>query len=57
LLWARNHDVPADEAASVLGLEPVQVERVYNDIERKRATTLPLHLPPQLVEEVPEIVK
>ncbi|MBC8425244.1 NAD(+) synthase [bacterium] len=57
LLWARNHDVPAAEAASVLGLEAVQVERVFNDIERKRATTLPLHLPPQLIEEVAEIVK
>ncbi len=57
LLWALNHDVPAAEAASVLGLEQVQVERVYHDIERKRATTLPLHLPPQLIEEVAEIVK
>ena len=56
LLWARNHEVPAAEAAPVLGLEGVQVERVYRDIERKRATTLPLHLPPQLVKSVPEIV-
>jgi len=57
LLWALNHDVPAAEAAAALDLEPVQVERVYNDIERKRTTTLPLHLPPQLIEDVPEIVK
>jgi NAD+ synthase len=55
LLWARNHGVAAAEAASVLSLEPVQVERVYRDIDRKRATTLPLHLPPQLVTPVPEI--
>jgi NAD+ synthase len=57
ILWAKNHDVPAAEAASALDLEAVQIERVYNDIDRKRATTLPLHLPPQLVEDVPEIVK
>jgi NAD+ synthase len=55
LLWARNHGVPAAEAAAALALETVQVERVYRDITRKRATTLPLHLPPQLVAEVPEI--
>ncbi|MBU0742928.1 NAD(+) synthase [bacterium] len=57
LLWAMNHDVTAAAAARALGLEQVQVERVYRDIERKRATTLPLHLPPQLIENVPEIVK
>lgn len=57
ILWAKNHDVTAAEAAAALELEPVQVERVYNDIDRKRATTLPLHLPPQLVEDVPEIRK
>jgi NAD+ synthase len=57
LLWARNHRVAAAEAASALGLEPVQVERVYRDIERKRATTLPLHLPPLFIEEVAEIEK
>jgi NAD+ synthase len=57
LLWAKNHAVPVDEAASALGLTAVQVERVFHDIERKRATTLPLHLPPQLVGSVPEIVK
>ncbi|MEZ4387759.1 MAG: NAD(+) synthase [Candidatus Krumholzibacteriia bacterium] len=55
LLWARNHGVPAAEAAPVLGLTAAQVERVYRDIDRKRATTRPLHLPPQLVKEVPEI--
>jgi NAD+ synthase len=55
LLWAKNHQVPTAEAAAALGLNSVQVERVYRDIDRKRATTLPLHLPPQLVKEVPEI--
>jgi NAD+ synthase len=55
LLWARNHEVPSAEAAAVLGLTPVQVERVYVDIDRKRAATARLHLPPQLVKPVKEI--
>jgi NAD+ synthase len=55
LLWARNHEVPSAEAAAVLGLTPVQVERVYLDIDRKRAATARLHLPPQLVKPVKEI--
>jgi NAD+ synthase len=54
-LWARNHDVPAAEVAGVLDLSPAQVERVYRDIDQKRRTTLPLHLPAQLVEEVQEV--
>lgn len=57
LLWAHNHGVPAAEAGAVMALTAEQVERVYRDIERKRATTRPLQLPPQLVGEVPEIVK
>jgi len=57
LLWALNHGVSAEEAAVVMGLKPDQVERVYKDIARKRATTLPLHLTGLLVGEVPEIRK
>nr|MEE4268067.1 NAD(+) synthase [Candidatus Krumholzibacteria bacterium] len=57
LMWAKNHGVPAEEAAGVMGLEAVQVERVYKDIDRKRATTLPLHLTSLLVKDVPEIRK
>ena len=57
LLWAKNHDVPAAEAAAALGLTAVQVERVYRDIDQKRKTTLPLHLPPLLAQPVPEIQK
>jgi NAD+ synthase len=55
LLWARNHDVPAAEAAPVVDLTAEQVTRVYHDIDRKRAATRPLHAPPLLVREVPEI--
>jgi NAD+ synthase len=57
LLWAKNHSVEANEAATVMELEPAQVERVYKDIDRKRATTLPLHLTSLLLKEVPEIRK
>ncbi len=54
-LWAKNHDVPAAEAASVLRLEADQVERVYKDIEQKRRSTRYLHLKAQLLEAVPEV--
>lgn len=54
-LWAKNHDVPAAEAAAVLDLTPTQVERVYKDIEQKRRTTRYLHLKPLLMEPIPEL--
>ena len=54
-LWALNHGVAAEEAAPVVGLTVPQVKNVYRDIEAKRGTTLVLHLPPILVEAVPEI--
>ena len=54
LLWGHNHGVDPAEAAPVLDLTPEQVARVYHDIERKRATTRPLQLPPLLVKDVPE---
>jgi len=37
------------------GLTAEQVERVYRDIEAKRRATLPIQLPPLLVEKVTEI--
>ncbi len=57
LLWAHNHAVEPAAAAAALHLQPVQIERVYRDIERKRATTLPLHLTGLLLRPVPEIDK
>jgi NAD+ synthase len=53
-LWALNHDVPAAEAAGVIGLTAQQVEHVYRDIEAKRRTTGYQHAPPLLVEPVTE---
>jgi NAD+ synthase len=49
-LYAFDAGVPATETAARLGLRTEQVERIYRDIQQKRATTQYLHLPPLLVE-------
>ena len=54
-LYARNHDLPPDAAADAVGLSPEDVQRVYDDIDRKRRATRYLHLPPQLVSAVHEV--
>ena len=54
-LWARDHEIPAEDVASVLSLTAVQVERVYKDIDAKRRTTHYLHLPPLLVSDETEV--
>jgi NAD+ synthase len=46
LLWARDHDVPAQEASLVVGLSPAQVHRVYEDIDQKRRAAEYLHAAP-----------
>src|SRR5690606_6028859 len=56
VLYALNEGLDAAEAAAELGLEPEQVTRAYRDIEQKRSTTRYLHLSPQLVTPVSEIV-
>ena len=48
-LWAVNHEVPAAEAARVLGLGEEQLVRVYRDIEAKRRVARYLHQAPLLV--------
>jgi NAD+ synthase len=45
-LYARDHGIPATEVADALSLEPAQVERVWKDIEAKRAVARYLHSPP-----------
>ncbi len=55
-LWALNHDVPAAELATALKISPEQAEWVYEDIRAKRRSTRYMHLPPQLLFEVPEVV-
>lgn len=50
-LYAVNHGVPAEVVALELGLEAVQVERVFTDIRAKRRATAYLHAQPQLLQE------
>jgi NAD+ synthase len=54
-LYALNNAVSAAEAASAIGLQPEQVERVYRDIAQKRRATRYLHAAPLLVEPVTEV--
>ena len=54
-LWGKNHGVAPAEVAPAVGLTADQVERVYRDLDQKRATTRYLGLAPQLCGEVPEI--
>jgi len=51
LLWARAHAVPIDEIAVAMAMTPVQVERAFRDIERKRHVAARLHRGPLLLEE------
>ncbi|MCE9579709.1 MAG: NAD(+) synthase [Deltaproteobacteria bacterium] len=46
-LYARDHAVPLDEVAAALGLTAAQVERVFRDIDGKRAGARYLHAGPQ----------
>jgi NAD+ synthase len=55
VLWAKNHGVPAEETARVMGYSVEQVIRVYDDIDQKRRTTAYLHAAPILLDPVPEI--
>ena len=54
-LWGKNHGVAPAEVAPTVDLTADQVERVYRDIDQKRATTRYLGLAPQLVGAIPEI--
>ena len=48
-LYAHNHGLPPEAVAPATGLEAEIVERVYEDIERKRKAAEYLHAPPLLV--------
>jgi NAD+ synthase len=50
-LYALDHGVPPAEAASAVELSADQVERVYDDIRRKRASARYLHTPPLLAQD------
>ena len=51
-LYARDHEIPAERVADVVGLSARDVSRVFHDIDQKRRTTRYLHLPPQLVSPI-----
>jgi NAD+ synthase len=54
-LYGKNHGVDVNSVADAAGLLPEKVEFIWEDIDRKRATTRYLHLPPLLIEDVTEI--
>lgn len=54
-LYGKNHQIAAEIVAESIDLKSDQVERVYADIVTKRATTRYLHLPPLLIDDIPEI--
>ena len=56
-LYGKNNGISVETVAEYLDLEPGQIQRVYDDIDTKRSTTRYLHLPPLLVEDIPEILK
>jgi len=56
-LYGKNNGISVDIVAEYLDLESDQIQRVYDDIDTKRMTTRYLHLPPLLMEEIPEILK
>jgi NAD+ synthase len=55
-LYGKNNGLSEEEIGRRTGLAPGRVSAIYQDIERKRAATRYLHLPPVLVADVPEIV-
>ena len=54
-LYGKNNGISAETIGALTELAPEQVERVYKDIDQKRSTTKYLHLPPVMVEKIPEI--
>jgi NAD+ synthase len=48
-LYARDHGLSAEEVGAVLGHAPAQIERVYRDIDAKRAAARYLHAAPALL--------
>jgi NAD+ synthase len=54
-LYGFNRGLAPASVAPAVGLSEDDVARVFRDIEQKRRATRYLHLPAQLVEEIPEI--
>jgi NAD+ synthase len=54
-LYAKNHGIPAAEAAAAIGLPAKSVEHVYHMVDLKRKSTRYQHQQPVLIEDVTEI--
>jgi len=54
-LYGKNNGLEPAEVAAVIGIQPDQVQKVYDDIVTKRSTTHYLHLRPLLMTDIPEI--
>jgi NAD+ synthase len=54
-LYAKNNGISTDVVSSQLGISSEQVQRVYDDIDTKRATTRYLHLKALTIEPIAEI--
>jgi len=48
-LYGKNNGISPEAVAEKTGLSPSQVERIYQDIDTKRASTRYLHMKPQLI--------
>jgi NAD+ synthase len=55
ILWAKNHGLAPETAATELGYTPEQVQHVYDDIDQKRRATAYLHATPILLEPIDEL--
>ena len=55
VLFAHNLGCDPAAVAAELGRTPEEVARALKDVDQKRATTRYLHLPPLLIEPVPEL--
>lgn len=55
VLFAHNLGCDPAAVAAELGRTPEEVVRALKDVDQKRATTRYLHLPPLLIEPVPEL--
>jgi NAD+ synthase len=55
VLYARNHAIAPEPVAEALRLTVAEVTRAFAMIDAKRRATRYLHMPPVLVEKLPEI--
>jgi NAD+ synthase len=55
-LYGHNNGIAPEALAEAIGISAEDVQRVYDDIDQKRRTTRYLHLSPQLVAPVSEVV-